>query len=50
MINRVASVEAVVREQMAGQAAGHGIDHVIRVLRIAEKTKIPKAAICRPFS
>lgn len=31
----VAETEAVVRERMAGQAAGHGMDHVLRVLASA---------------
>ncbi len=36
-VNRqlVKSVEAIVRERMDGQAAGHGMDHVLRVLRAA---------------
>jgi uncharacterized protein len=29
------ATEAVVRERMAGQGAGHGMDHVLRVLRLA---------------
>ena len=33
----VASVEREVRQRMAGQQAGHGIDHVLRVLRTARE-------------
>ena len=31
----VEKVEAIVRERMGGQAAGHGMDHVLRVLASA---------------
>lgn len=31
----IASVEQFVRAQMAGQQAGHGVDHVLRVLKTA---------------
>lgn len=31
----IAQVEAIVRTRMAGQAAGHGMDHVLRVLASA---------------
>ncbi|MCM2370222.1 HD domain-containing protein [Aporhodopirellula aestuarii] len=31
----VARTEAIVRERMDGQAAGHGMDHVVRVLKSA---------------
>ena len=33
----VDQTEAIVRERMAGQAAGHGMDHVLRVLGSARK-------------
>ncbi len=33
----LAQVQAVVRERMVGQTAGHGIDHVLRVHRIAKE-------------
>ena len=33
----LAQVQAVVRQRMAGQTAGHGIDHVLRVHRIAKE-------------
>lgn len=33
----IASVEQFVREQLAGQQAGHGVDHVLRVLKTAQQ-------------
>ncbi len=35
--NLLTQVHALVRERMSGQSAGHGIDHVLRVQRIAKQ-------------
>lgn len=35
----VRRVERIVRERMAGQGAGHGVDHVLRVLKTARQIR-----------
>lgn len=37
MFTVVQRTEAIVRERMSRQAAGHGIDHVLRVLKLARR-------------